>query len=104
MPEEPVVHRFDPRPEPVPPCRGLCRGDRPAWDSPAKFGHLADGTRVIWCPCHQGVLKRISHEDYASQVAAGRFMPDVIPAGASLFTDDICFYDVVAMREVKERD
>jgi len=44
------------RPEPVLPCTGACRGDRPAWDGPARFGRMPDGTRTIFCTCCMHVL------------------------------------------------
>jgi hypothetical protein len=80
-----------------PRCKGLCKGDRAAWESPAKFGHLPDGTKVVWCPCCEGQLRAEGPLDVQGRP------PNLTPALSARhrrFIDDSCGYDVVVLKNL----
>lgn len=83
-----------------PRCRGLCRGDRPANDGPARPAHRPDGTKVMWCPCCEAALRPEGPLDFTTGPPNVR--PDI--AGKSRrFFDDICQYETVLLKDIKAR-
>lgn len=86
------------RPEPVLPCTGACRGDRPAWDGPARFGRMPDGTRTIFCTCCMHVLTPVEALAPAPNLASS-----IDPAGAKRWECQPCGYDTVVLKELKAK-
>ena len=86
------------RPEPVLPCTGACRGDRPAWDEPARFGRMPDGTRTIFCTCCMHVLTPVEALAPAPNLASS-----IDPAGAKRWECQPCGYDTVVLKELKAK-
>lgn len=81
-----------------PRCKGKCKGDRAAWESPAVTVQTADGARPA-CPCCGYTLTRVETDEIGRP-------PNLNPelADTSIrFEDNICGYDVVFMREVRPR-
>ena len=80
--------------DPDPACQGKCKGDRSSTESPAV---IYNGRPA--CPCCGYYLRR-------SPVEEVNRPPNLNPelADTSIrFLDDICKYDVVLLRELKER-
>lgn len=78
-------------------CSGLCGAqskDRPVWESPAKFGRLPDGTRIVYCPCCLQALTP------APDNAAAPNVDTAIAPRQRRFEDVICGYDVVVVKEL----
>lgn len=80
-------------------CAGKCKGERGAIDSPAKWG-LDRGRKVLYCPCCNLELSR----------AKGSGTPDAAPnlnpallADTARYVDDVCGYDVVVLRAIREK-
>lgn len=87
-----VAGSTDPR------CKGLCKGDRAAYESPAKYGHLPDGTKVLWCPCCQGQLRPEGPLDMAGRPPN---LIEGISGKRHRYIDDICGYDVVSLTDLR---
>lgn len=51
-------------------CKGLCKGDRSSAEGPAIYGHLSDGTKVLWCPCCDTALALVGVEPQAPNLTA----------------------------------
>jgi hypothetical protein len=86
------------RPEPTLPCTGACRGDRPAWDSPAQIGRKPDGSRVLFCTCCMHTLIPVDTLDPAPNVIAL-----IDKAKAKRWTCEACGYDTVVLQELKAK-
>ena len=84
------------RPDPVLPCTGACRGDRPAWDGPAKYGRLGDGSRVIFCTCCMRVLVPVDAIAPPPNIA-----PGIDRRAATRHACEPCGYDVVVLPEIR---
>jgi len=89
----------------VPPCRGYCRGERAAWESPATYSQLmtADGRRRLVCTCCSKLLRQASTTDFSLAIAEGRLAADAKPEFTTLWKDDTCGYDVVSAKAVTAR-
>ncbi len=91
IPALPEVPR-DPR------CKGKCKGNRAAWESPAVEVRTALGPR-LGCPCCGYTLTR------ANTIEVGR-PPNLNPELADntvRFEDNICQYEVVLAPTLKPR-
>lgn len=95
---EPRLLGLDPRPEPEPPCRGWCRGERSTLDAPSKVVEH-NGRRLLVCQCC-GYAMTASPVDMTDKIAAGRLDPSVKLANALLFSCDYCKYDTILGTEI----
>lgn len=90
-----------------PECRGMCKGDRPAWESPAQWGRDQGGKKVIWCPCCNTVLVAAKPELEGSvdrRIIAQVRPPNLNPqlqANERVMTCRTCRYDVRVLKDVK---
>ena len=78
-------------------CRGTCKGDRAAWESPAVLVRVGRGT-MPFCPCCESLLR------YDPTSAVEKRPPNLSPdvkADWKRFNDDVCGYDTVLMADLK---
>lgn len=89
-----------------PQCRGMCKGDRPAWDSPAQWGRDQSGRKLIFCPCCNVELVpakvEVAEEQrrVIEQVRPPNLHPE-LQAEDRILTCKTCRYDVHVLRNVK---
>ena len=83
------------RPDPVLPCTGACRGERAAWEGPAKFGRLPDNSRVIFCTCCMLVLTPVDAIAPPPNIAPG------IDTTSKRYECRACGYDTVVLPEIR---
>ncbi len=84
-----------------PRCKGVCKGDRPAGEGPARMGHRPDGTKVLWCPCCETELRPEGPLDFSS----GPPNVDLTKVKGTFrrYIDVLCGYDTVLLSEVQDR-
>jgi hypothetical protein len=93
----PDGHTFSKRaPVPLPPCTGACRGDRPVWEGPARFGRLPDGTRVIFCSCCMRTLTPV-----AAIAAPPNIVEGIDKRGSRRYECEACGYDTVVLPDLR---
>jgi hypothetical protein len=81
-------------------CTGKCKGtDRPATDSPARYGTSASGVRGVFCDCCGQWLVKRGKTNAAS--LAYRFVGGVMPEGVTLWVCDNCEYDIQSIAGLK---
>jgi len=73
-------------------CRGKCKGERGAIDSPAVWGKRGED-KVLWCPCCDAALLRT---EYDMSTGAPNVKKEV-SAQQVRFEDINCGYDVVVL-------
>lgn len=83
-----------------PACRGYCEGERGALDSPARYGHTSDGSRVLWCKCCRQILRQASLKDYGPAVSKARLSGDTEMVRVTLYECPRCHYDVQSAKEI----
>jgi hypothetical protein len=77
-------------------CRGACKGDRAAFEGPAKFARTGSGQKVVWCPCCGHALREI-----APGAAAPNVLAIIDQSKRRRFTDDACGYNVELLPDLK---
>lgn len=81
-------------------CSGICGAhatNRPVWESPAKFGKLPSGEKVVWCPCcGQRLIPAVieGDEGVAPNITTN------VTVRTRRFVDEACDYDVVVVKDL----
>lgn len=84
----------------VSPCRGMCKGDRPASDGPQRYGSDSAGRKGVYCTCCEQWMMRVGRKDFSQAIAEGRVMPGVTVDHATLLSCVNCGYESVSMTGV----
>ena len=91
---------MDDRPPPVLPCRGYCRGERSALDSPAKAIADRQGRVTMVCQCCTLALRPATPAE--QPVRPPNLSPEVT-AEQVLYKDDVCGYDAFLLANIRAR-